>query len=122
MAGGAGDTIKLFRFIQKTYQAIGVFPPKSNQNRSPINFKDWFFIFCEVLFFISTAAHLFFEANNSMIEYGLIFFTCTTSIFCIVTYLILFWQMKNILNFIENCERFVEKSKYRLLFFIHYKI
>lgn len=106
-----GGTIELFSFIQKVYQDIGIFPPKSNQSpKSHINLKNWFILFCLVQFFISTAAFLFHA--NSMIEYGMVFFACTTTVLSITVYLIIVWQMKNILKYIENCERFVEKSEY----------
>lgn len=111
MAGGVG-TIKLFKFTQKTYEVIGAPLPKSNQNRSCIiNSKKCFYLLSLAQFFISSAAYLLFEAN-SMIEYGMVFFTCLTVIVALIQYLIFLWEMKNILNFIKNCERFAAKSEY----------
>lgn len=109
MAGG--DRIKLFKFIQKSYQEIGIHSSHSDQNCRSINLKVWFILLCHAHFFISSAANLVFEAN-SMIEYGMACYTCSTTVFSIVTYLISFWQMENILSYIENCERFIEKSEY----------
>lgn len=113
MAGGGGDgTVELFRFIQKTYQDIGIIPPRPNENHCSFNAKKWYFLFCLAQFFISAAAYLLFEAN-SIIEYGMVFYTCSTTVFSSVVYLILIWQRENILDFIANCEGFIqEKSEY----------
>lgn len=108
MAGA--NRIKLFKFIQKANREIGIHPSHSNQISRRINSKVWFIILCHADFFISSAANLVFEAN-SMIEYGIACYTCSTAVFSVATYLISFWQMENILKFIENCERFIEKSK-----------
>lgn len=105
-----GGEMKLFKFVQNTCQSIGILSFELNPNRSPINWKHDFFHFCEVQFFVSSAAFLLFEAN-SMIDYGMASFNCLTILLCIILYLILFWQMNNILNFIDNCERFIGKRK-----------
>lgn len=108
-----GDKIKLFKFIQKTYRQIGIDPPKSDQNRSPLNSKNCFFLIFHAECFITTAAYLCFEAN-SMIEYGMAFYVCVSISLSTIFYLTLFWQMQNVLNFIKNCDRFIEKSEYIL--------
>lgn len=99
------DKIELFKFVRKTYQDIGIFPPESNPNFNSINLKNGLFSFCLIQFLISTAAYLWFEAE-SMIEYGIICYTCTTIIFSLAVYLIFLWQSRNILIYIENFERF----------------
>lgn len=107
----AGDRIKLFESTQKNFQAIGIYPTSQfNHNHSRINSKIWAFLLCLTQFFISTVAYLMFEAN-SMFDYGMAFFTCTATVFAFISYLILFWQIENILKYIESCERFIEKSK-----------
>lgn len=108
MAGN--DKIKFFQFIQKIYQEIGIHPRRSNQKRNAINWKKWLNLFCLAQFFITSAAYLLFDAK-SMIEYGMAFFTCATVVASTIIYLVLFWQMKNTLDYIERCERFVEKSE-----------
>lgn len=109
--GGGGRTIKLFKFIQKSFQGIGIYPPQLNQTHNPINPTFWLNLFCHAQFFVSSTAYLLFEAD-SMIEYGLVFFIDATVIGCFIFYLISFWETKAIFNYIENCERFVEKSEY----------
>lgn len=104
-------TNKLFKLIQKSGEYIGIYPLKSNRNHSPINWRNWLIlVFCHAEFFISTAAHLLFE-ENSMIEYGMISYACTAGLFTGIVYLLLIWQMKNILNFIQSSERFIRKSE-----------
>lgn len=102
----ASDKIKLFKFIQKTYQDIGVYPPQSNQNCSSINAKKWLFSFILLQFFVSTTAYLLIEAN-SMTEYGMGFYTSVT-----IAIFSFFWQMKNTYSYIEHFERFIERSEY----------
>lgn len=108
MAGGV--KIQLFKFIQNTYQAIGIYPPESNQNRNLNNWKKWFNLFCLAQFFITSASYVLFEAKT-MIEYGMVFFTCATVVASTIIYLVLFSQLKNTSNYIGNCERFFEKSE-----------
>lgn len=107
----AGRTIKLFKFIQKSCQDIGIYPPESNRNRCPINWRNWLILFCHAEFCTLSAAHLLFE-TNSMIEYGIISHVCTSGLLTSTLYLLMIWQMKNILIFIKNCERFIEKSEH----------
>lgn len=116
MAVDSGDKIKLFKFIQKTYHGIGIFSPKSNQIPSSINSKNWLNLFCHMEFLISSIAYLLFEAN-SMIEYGLAFYICTTVLTSLIFYLIPLGESENILNFIQNCEQFInDKSEYKHLY------
>lgn len=113
MAGG--DEIKLFHFIQKIYQDIGIHPSRrSNEDISRINPKKWLMLFCLVQFFITSAAYTAMEAN-SMIEYGITFFSCATVVASVIIYLTLFGQMENTSNYIGNCERFVQQSAYDLI-------
>lgn len=102
--------IKLFQFIQKTYQEVGLLAPQSNQKCSRINTKNCLILFCHAQLFITSACYSLFE-GRSMLDYGMVFFTCTTAVFGFITYLILLWQMDNILSYIEHCERFIEKSE-----------
>lgn len=112
------STIELFIFVQKTYQDYGLLLPKSNRNHSPINWKFLLMLFCLAQFFITSAAYAAFEAS-SMIEYAMAFYTCVTVSASTVIYMELFWQMKDVLNYVENCKRFIESSEYTILTFIH---
>lgn len=111
MAGN--DEIKLFQFIQKTYKNIDIHQSEPNGNRSPLNLKNVFILFCHAQFFISSTTYILFNAK-SMIEYGMAFFICTSIVASGTVYLVLTWQIKITLNYIENCERFIEKSEYTI--------
>lgn len=109
----AGDVyrIQLFKFSQKVCRLIGVFSSEeSNRNNHDISLKSLVFIFCFMQYCISTLVHLLFHAN-SMIEYGMVFFLCSSTFQSTIFYLTFFWQMNDILGYIENCERFIEKSE-----------
>lgn len=112
MAAAVGVKIHLFKFTQKAYQDIGIIPFQTNQKRSFVNSKNLFFLYLFAVSIASSAAYLLFEAC-SIIEYGMVFFTCTTVVLIFIEYLIILWQMENILSYIENCERFIEKSGYQ---------
>lgn len=105
------DKIKLFKFIRKIYHHIGISPSESNPKHSLINLKHWFIILCNAQFFLSSTAYLLFKAS-SMIEYGMAFFISTSIVASTAVYLIFFYKVKNILNYIEKCEGFIEQSEY----------
>lgn len=109
MAGG--DKIELFKFIRKTYKHIEI--SEFDQEHNLINLKHCFIILCDAQFFLSSTAYLLFKAN-SMIEYGMAFFICTSIVASTAVYLIFFYKVKNILNYIEKCEAFIQKSEYRV--------
>lgn len=105
------DSIELFKFVKKTFRIIGISAPQSNQKRISINFKNGLFLLCLVQLCIATVGYFFTEAN-SILAFGMVFFNATTTIETIILYVIFIWQIKNILNYFENCERFIQKSKY----------
>lgn len=109
MAGSGA--IKLFLFVQKTYQDYGLLLPESNQKHSPINWRFLLMLFCLAQFFITSAAYAAFQAS-SMIEYAMAFYTCVTVAASTIIYMELFWQMKDVLDYVDNCKRFVESSEY----------
>lgn len=107
----AGDKIELFKFIKKTYRRIGIDPL---QKRRRTNAKNCFMIYSLAISFVSPAVYLLLEAN-SMFDYGITVFSCSTEALSFTTYLILFWQAKNFSHFIENYERFIETSEYEAI-------
>lgn len=110
MAGSQG--IKLFKYTQKIYYYIGVIgidPTESNQmDHSAILTiaRKWLFIFSLAQFAFTTTAYFLFEAS-SMIEYGLSFYSSLS-----MNTFSYFWRMKNFSNYVQNCERFIEKREY----------
>lgn len=109
MAGG--DSIKLFQFIQKYYRAIGIHKPESNQvDRQSFNSINWFFFLNVIPMLIATTAFFLYKAE-SMFEYGLSVYYVFSLTFGEIFYVLPIWQTENLSKFIENCERFIEKSK-----------
>lgn len=104
-------SFKLFQFVQQWHQAIGIYPSQSNQWPSQINSTNVIFLFCCAQFAFTTIVFLFVEAT-SMFEYGLAFFGLIGIINGIVIYLIFIWQSQNTLDFIKNCNRFIEKRMF----------
>lgn len=101
-------TIKLFKITQQICRNIGIFPPESNQNRTLTRFNYWAILLSLVQLFISSAAYLMLEAN-SLMEYGIVFYSCTTLGFCFFLYLVFIWQVEIISKYIRDFEKFIEK-------------
>lgn len=105
------SSVKLFEFIQKFHQTLGIYPPQPNQKQSgQINLVNKFFIACCTQLMFTNVAFLAFEAE-SMFSYGLAFFVFIAMINGVVIYLTFIFQIENTLKYIENCEGFIAKSK-----------
>lgn len=63
-----------------------------------------------VQFLLTSIAFLAFEAT-SMFDYGFGFFTLITMANATVIYILFIGQLENTFDFIENCEKFIGKSK-----------
>lgn len=104
-------SVKLFQFIQKFHQTLGIYPPQLKQQPYQINSINKIFLVCLVQMIITTTAFLMFEAE-SMFSYGLAFFVLIAMINGVVIYLTFIWQFENTVKYIGNCEEFIVKSKY----------
>lgn len=102
--------IKLFQFIQKCHQTIGISPFRPNQKQRLTNLIQTILLISLAQFMLTTAAFALFDAK-SMFEYGFAFYSFVTMINCIAIYLILIWQSQNTLEFIKSGEAFIAKSK-----------
>lgn len=100
--------IKLFLFHQKFNQMAGIFLTKSDQKSA--NAIRNIFVICPALNALAVAIFMVYEAN-SIFDYGYSFFMFISLTQCIILYLTFVWQSENILEFIQSCERFIEKSK-----------
>lgn len=108
----AGRSIKLFQYIQKHYRAIGIHPNESNQiKRHFFNKKNWILVIGLVQLIVPTLAFLLFDVE-SMLDFGLSVYFLLGFSFCLIYYIICIWQVENISRFIENCEIFIEQSKF----------
>lgn len=102
--------IKLFKFNQKYCRAVGIRVPQENQSRHRFSSLNWIYMICMIQFEITLVAYLWNEAN-SMGEYGAAFFPFICAGDSIFAYPITTWEYANILQFIKNCEEFIDKSE-----------
>lgn len=107
----AGGTIKLFQFNQKLCHAMGIKLPKPNENWDIYEIIRWIYVTSQILFALALLAFLLYDAK-AMGEYGIEFFSLVTLVFSLIVYFGKFCQLKDLLKFIENCERFIRKSKF----------
>lgn len=110
----AGGSIKLFQFTQNYCKAIGIRAQRSNRNCGTLNSKNWIFVVCSTQYGIATVAYLLYDAK-SMCDYGVIFYTVFSIVLGFLTYFATVWKRKDIQQFTENCEAFIEKRKQILL-------
>lgn len=103
-------SIKLFQFIQNIHQIIGIYPSVMNQKLCAINSRNATLIIFLTQFILTMVAFLVFEAK-SVFDFGFGFFTLISTINIFVVYLLLIWQFENTVEFIDNCEAFIKKSK-----------
>lgn len=104
-------SIKIFQFIQKYYQTVGIFPSKSHRiESSSINVKNVVFFIGILPYIVSLSAFLAFQVN-SMLDVGISVFILISMVSTVFFYIIPTGQMKNTLMFVANCERFIEQRK-----------
>ena len=104
-------SIKLFSFIRKYCHVWGIYLDQANENgQLTLNSRNRLCVVSFVIHSLSSGAFFIYEAN-SLFEYGLSFFAASFGITFLFIYLAMLWQMENILEFIENCEQFIEKSE-----------
>lgn len=108
-------SMKLFLFYKEIIQTIGILSAQLNRNHFSINLNDLTYPIFIAQFFVTSVGFFLFDAK-SLLEYGMSFYDIVASILAMAFLLINVWQMRNIFKFIENCERFIEESKYCLLF------
>lgn len=84
-----------------------------NQRDCSINLTNKLFIISYVLFFSTTVTFLVFDAQ-SLFDYGFALYLLIAVITGLGLYLLLIWKFKEILDFIESCEEFIENRTYRL--------
>lgn len=106
----AERSIKLFQFVQNYYRAIGIYSPQHIHHS--INRKNVIFCLCLVPSISATMAFLFFKAK-SVSDFGICLFFLPCWMLSITLYSMLICQMGNILNFIEDCEVFIDRSMCR---------
>lgn len=102
-------SIKLFQFFQMFHQVIGICEP---YEQYPTKSLKTIFLFCLAQYILTTALFLAFEAT-SIFEYGFAFYILFTIINFTIIYSIFISQPESTFQFIQNCEKFIQKSKYQ---------
>lgn len=103
------NSIQVFRFIQKIHQDIGIFPSPPNQKQCALNSKNTFFLFALAQYGLTVVAYSVFDAKM-MVDYAFGFIALVSIVNSILIYLLFIWQQEYTVKFIENCDRFIEKS------------
>lgn len=106
------SSIRVFQFIQKFQRFFGIYQPQPHQEEYSLNFKNKIFLIAFAPYGLTVIAFLVFEAN-SIFDFAFAFIALVSIAYSILTYLLFIWQAENTVQFIENCEKFIEKSTYR---------
>lgn len=103
--------LKLFQFLQRYWETIGICQSQLNQKQNLIYLIKTCVIIGSIQSICSLTAFLVFEAN-SIFEFGFGFYVVNVTIAGFAFYIIAIGQLSDTLEFVGNCERFIEKSKY----------
>lgn len=108
-------SVKLFSFGKKLSHVIGISLAASDDDDDRrFNWINRMVIVIEVVWFLLSVAIIVY-GENSMFEYGISFFAAFVGIFAFCEYLAMIWRKDNISSFINNLERFIEKSTWTIL-------
>lgn len=104
--------MKLFQNVRSNFEKMGIDSYQTNQVQS-FNGKVPLILLCLVIMFISTTAAVVLKAT-AIFEYAICFYFNATRSTVMAIYLIYLFKMSKITKFIENSERFIEKSEWYL--------
>lgn len=104
------SSIKLFQSFLEIHKFIGIHSSQPNQKQWSFNSRNEIFLIISAEFAFSTAAFCVFDAT-SMFDYGFASYIIITIVTSIIIYLLFVWEFDETLDFVENGERFIEKSK-----------
>lgn len=102
-------SIKLFQSTLKWYHSFGIYPPQSNENRL-FNLKNGFFICALAQMGAMTGTFFLFKAKG-FDEFCTGFERTSTILAQSLYFIIIIFQMGNILKFIEKFEKLVGESE-----------
>lgn len=102
--------MKLFHFVRKFYQTIGIDLSESNQTECLFNAKNVLPLLCQVQMFGSAFGAFLFEVK-SISDYGMAFYASITGFAMANFFSILISNSPSIRKLINKFEKFIEKSK-----------
>lgn len=103
------STMKLFQFVRKFYQNIGIDLAQSNQE-CLFNAKNILPLLCQVQMFISAFGAFLFQVK-SISDYGMAFYASITGFAMANFFAILISNRPTIYKLIRSFEEFIDKSK-----------
>lgn len=102
--------IKLFQLLQKFYKFLGL--DIGSNSQCSLNLKNVFIFTSAAQLFISSTAFSLFKAQT-VDDYSLSFFISITTFFATINFVVIAWEMANILRLIGKYEEFIGKSELR---------
>lgn len=102
-------SIKLFPFNRQFYDLLGIHV-RSEKQGPFLTLRNKIILFFFTVHFVPFAAFFAYDAK-SMLDYGFSFFSASLALFGMFIYIATLTDAKNTWLLIENCERFIEKSK-----------
>lgn len=107
MKGNRGP-IKMFCFLQRHLNLLGVHAPEAFKEFNSLNLKNYALLICEFLFFIMSAIYLFHDAQTvNEVSNGI--FSCSASLAIVCAIIVLLWQSPNMFKLIESFEIIIQK-------------
>lgn len=97
-------SLRFLQLFQRIHKFVGI------QNGSLIDTRGVLFVVFNAQFLLTSIAFIGFEAK-SMFDYGIEFFVLICITNSMIVYFLFIWRFENSKNFIENCEKFMAKSK-----------
>lgn len=105
-------SIQLFQLVQKVHRSFfGIYTHRLNPKPRSTNSTVAILLISCAQFMFTMAGFFLFDAK-SMFDYGFAFFALVSISNSIAIYLIFIWQSENTFAFVQNGDRFIEKSTY----------
>lgn len=99
--------MKLFQRLYKIYRFTGTYP--SSQQNYTLNARNLFILLTLILYLAAIIAFILYEASNVR-ELAESFFEILTTFEAIVTFLVHFWKIPNVLVLIDKFNEHIENS------------
>lgn len=105
-------TMALFQTAQKVYKTMGIIPSPAQSNRFCwLNAKIYVRLIIIIQLIIATAAFFLLKANTIQ-SLADSFYVSLTHVFCLIYILINIWKITDILQLINQYEKFIQKRKF----------
>lgn len=104
-------TIKLFQSLRQFYEIRGFYPSQLPNQSSQFNAKNLSMLFSIIQYFSALIAVFLFTTTTSITEHADSLYMCLTCGACTTHVLTHIYKIGQILQLIENFEKFIEKSE-----------